>query len=230
MHPPGSDMYDMAPSRPKDYDSLRLLVIRDRWDRKADRWDADLADEHFHLNEDGAYRRFLEAADAVVAQRAEFCRQHVLVDLGCGTGLVLAHFLDCFAAGVGLDISPRMLAIAARRRLPRAKFREGNCFALTRHVAGAGAVFSRGILLSHYGRRWAPVLLRQIHQALLPERGFAILDFLNAAAREDYDCNPQNKTYYRAEEIKKMATQAGFRRAAILGESHRRTLLIFAEK
>jgi SAM-dependent methyltransferase len=219
----------MEPSRSKDYDALRLQVIRDRWDQKADRWDADLADEHFHLNEDGAYRRFLDTAASIVAERTEFCRRHTLVDLGCGTGLVLAHFLDQFAAGVGIDISPRMLAVAAGRRLPHAQFVEGNCFALGRHVAGAGAVFSRGILLSHYGRHWAPLLLRQIHQSLLPEQGFAILDFLNAAAREDYDCNPQNKTYYRGDQIEKLVKQAGFRHAAILGEPHRRTLLIFAE-
>jgi SAM-dependent methyltransferase len=230
MHPPASNVYGMEPSRPKDYDARRLKVIRDRWDQKAERWDADLADEHFHLNEDGAYRRFLEIADALVAERADFCRRHTLVDLGCGTGLVLAHFLDRFAAGVGVDISPRMLAIAARRKLPHAHFLEGNCFALMRHVAGAGALFSRGILLSHYGRRWAPLLFRQIHESLLPGRGFAILDFLNAAAREDYGSNPQNKTYYRAEQVEKMAKQAGFRRTAILGEPRRRTLLILAER
>jgi SAM-dependent methyltransferase len=230
MLPPAKDVYGMEPSRPQDYHTLRLQLIRDRWDRKAERWDADLADDHFHLNDDGAYRKFLEAAETVVAERAEFCRQHRLVDLGCGTGLILAHFRDRFAAGVGIDISPRMLAIAAARNLPRAEFIEGNCFALARHAADAGAVFSRGILLSHYGRRWAPLLFGQVHQALRSDRGFAILDFLNAAAREQFDSNPQNKTYYHADQIEKMAKQAGFRRIAILGEPRRRTLFVLAER
>jgi SAM-dependent methyltransferase len=230
MRPPAKDVYGMEPSRPQDYHALRLQLIRDRWDRKAEQWDADLAEEHFHLNADGAYRKFLETAEAVVAERAEFCRQHALVDLGCGTGLVLAHFLDRFVAGVGVDISPRMLAIAAGRNLSRAKFFEGNCFALARHVADAGAVFSRGILLSHYGRRWAPLLLGQVRQALRPGRGFAILDFLNAAAREEFDSNPHNKTYYRADQIEKMAKQAGFRQVEILGEPRCRTLLVLAER
>jgi SAM-dependent methyltransferase len=230
MHPDASEIYGMEPSRPEDYNSLRLQVIRDRWDRKAERWDADLADEHFHLNADGAYRRFLETADAKIAERADFSRRHTLVDLGCGTGLVLAHLLDRFAAGVGIDISPRMVAIAARRQLPHSQFVEGNCFALARHVTGAGAVVSRGILLSHYGRRWALPLFEQIRQSLLPDGGFALLDFLNAAARDEYDSNPTNKTYYRAEQIEKTAKQAGFRRVAILGEPHRRTLLVFVER
>ena len=75
---------------------VRLEVIRQRWDQKADRWDADLADQCCHLNQDDAYHRFLDAADAVVAARESFCRDRLLVDLACGTGLVLAHFVDRF--------------------------------------------------------------------------------------------------------------------------------------
>ncbi len=142
MSHPLSDPYGLGRSLPEDYDALRLEVIRNRWDQKAERWDADLADEHFHLNEDDAYHRFLDAADAAVAERAEFCRKQCLVDLACGTGLVLAHFLDRFASGVGVDISPKMLALAARR-LPHAQLVEGSCFELAEHVAGA-APCSRG--------------------------------------------------------------------------------------
>jgi SAM-dependent methyltransferase len=207
-----------------------LDVIRSRWDQKADRWDADLADDHFHLNEDGAYHRFLDAADAVVARRAEFCRRQCLVDLACGTGLVLAHFLDRFAGGVGVDISPKMLALAARRRLPRVRLVEGSCFELSKHVAGAGAVLSRGILLSHYGPRWMPLLFQQVFQSLSSEGGFAILDFLNAATRCQYACHPENKTYFHAQQIEAAARQAGFRRACILGEPQRRVLAALVER
>ncbi len=137
------NVYGMEPSRPGDYHALRLQMIRERWDQKADRWDLDLADEHFHLNEDGAYRRFLEIAGGIIADRAEFCRQRALVDLGCGTGLVLAHFLGFFAAGVGIDISPRMLAVAARRRLPCAIRRRKLLFSGKAHCGGGRRVFAR---------------------------------------------------------------------------------------
>jgi SAM-dependent methyltransferase len=219
----------MPSSRPEDYETMQLGLIRQRWDQKAERWDADLADEHFHLNEDGAYRRFLETADELVAARAPFCRGRLLVDVGCGTGLVLAHFVDRFAAGLGIDISPQMLAVAQRRQLPRTHFVEGNCFALTAHVTRAGAVFGRGVLLSHYGRQWAAVLLQQIRQVLEPEGGFAILDFLNATGRGEYPGNPENKTYYRPDEIELLGHQAGFRRVAILGQPERRVLSLLAD-
>jgi SAM-dependent methyltransferase len=230
MSQPPSDPYGLGFSRSEDYDALRLEVIRSRWDQKADRWDADLADEHFHLNEDGAYHRFLDAADAVVARRADFCGAHDLVDLACGTGLVLAHYFDRFAGGVGIDISPNMLAVAARRRLPHVRLVEASCFELAKHVTGAGAVLSRGILLSHYGPRWMPRLLQQVLQSLSSEGGFAILDFLNAASRSQYACHPENKTYFHAQQIEAAARQAGFRRVDILGEPQRRVLAALVER
>ena len=194
----------LPPSRAEDYETLQWEVIQRRWDQKAVRWDADLEDQACHLHEDDAYRRFLAAADAVVAARAAFCGRQLLVDLGCGTGLVLAHFLDRFAAGLGLDLSPRMLRRAAEKRLPRTRLLAANGFSLAALVAQAGAVFSRGILLSHYGRQQAPALLQQVRQVLEPRGGFAILDFLNAAARQRYASNPDNKTYYEANDVERL--------------------------
>ena len=79
-------VYGIEPSKQELYMGLDLDAIRDRWNRKASRWDADLADPLFHLNEDDAYGRFLQTADAIIAQRRDFCLCHGLVDLGCGTG------------------------------------------------------------------------------------------------------------------------------------------------
>ncbi|MGO9113533.1 MAG: class I SAM-dependent DNA methyltransferase [Thermoguttaceae bacterium] len=224
------DMYGMEPSRTEDYDAVRLPVIRQRWDQKADRWDADVADQCCHLNQDDSYRRFLDAADSIVAARESFCRDRLLVDLACGTGLVLAHFADRFNRALGVDISPRMLAAAAARQLPRVELLEASCFELAGRIAAAGAVLSRGILLSHYGHRWVVPLLGQVRDILSPDGGFAILDFLNALTRYDYPANPDNKTYYTAEQIRSQADEAGFCRSSILGEPNRRILLLLAER
>jgi SAM-dependent methyltransferase len=222
------EVYGMDPSRTEDYDELQIEVIRQRWGQKAERWDTDLAKQDCHLNEDGAYDRFLTEAEAVIAERAKFCRRSALVDLGCGTGQILAHFIDRFASGVGVDISPEMLAVAARRQLPRTRLVTGNCFDLASEVLGGGAVLSRGILLSHYGPRRAPLLLEQIRRCLIPE-GFALIDFLNASARHLYPSNPTNKAYFEGREIRQMARDAGFTWGIILGEPNRRVLMLLAE-
>ena len=98
------------------------------------------------------------------------------------------------------------------------------------YMVPAGAVFSRGILLSHYGDRWVGPLLGQVYEVLVPDGGFAILDFLNALARYDYPANPDNKTYYTGEQIQSHAKEAGFRRVSILGEPNRRVLMLLAER
>jgi len=224
-----SDPYGLPPSRPEDYQSMSLDTVRRRWDQKADRWDADLADEHCHLNEDGGHERFIETAAAIVTTRVEFCRRHALVDLGCGTGLVLARFIGEFAEGIGVDISRRMLVAAEQKRLPRCRFLEGNGFELARFVNGAGAVLSRGILLSHYGDRWAAVLYREVHDALVPG-GFALLDFLNADARSLFPSNPANKTYFSSEQMERMGRDAGFAVSRALGETGHRVRIILLER
>jgi SAM-dependent methyltransferase len=230
MTPSGKDVYGLAPSRQADYQGMRLDVIRSRWDAKAQRWDRDLADLSFHLNEDDACRRFLEIVSSIIAQRAELCRRRLLVDLGCGTGPVLAHCIDSFAEGVGVDLSQRMVEVARQKQLPRARFEVGNAFELSQLVSQAGAVLSRGILLSHYGPRWAPVLLREVHRALAADGGFAVLDFLNAAARDQYPSNPNNKSYFHANDMESLGLQAGFRRCRVFGEPQRRILAVLLER
>jgi SAM-dependent methyltransferase len=151
------------------------------------------------------------------------------VDLGCGTGLVLAHFIGQFSGGLGLDISPKMLAAAARRQLPGVSFQEGSAFELTRFADEAGAVLSRGVLLSHYGESWAPVLFEQVHRVLAPG-GFALLDFLNAEARHLFTSNPENKTYFPPEAVALLGKQMGFRRSRIVGESMHRVRMVLLER
>jgi SAM-dependent methyltransferase len=229
VNPGAKDLYGLDPSLQTDYESLRLDLVRSRWDAKAGRWDRDLADPSCHLHEDDAYRRFLQIVSPIVVKRAAFCRRRLLVDLGCGTGLVLAHCIESFAQGLGIDLSPRMVEAARQKQLPRARFEVGNAFDLSRSVSRAGAIVSRGVLLSHYGRRWTPALLREVHRSLAPDCGFAVLDFLNAAARHRYPSNPDNKTFFSAGEVQSLALQAGFRRCFCFGEPQRRSLVALLE-
>jgi hypothetical protein len=57
-----------------------------------------------------------------------------------------------------------------------------------------------------------------------------MLDFLNAATRRRYACNPENKSYFHGEEIAAAARRAGFRRVRILGEPQRRVLAALLER
>lgn len=200
-----------------------------RWDSKAAAWDHDLEDPQCHLNEDDAYARFLAQLAAVAGERREFCRQNGVIDAGCATGLVLVDILPLFAWGIGVDISPEMIRHAVAKRVTGARFLVGDCFDLGAHCPKAGAVVSRGVLLSHYGAGQGLALLRSAY-ACLVDAGFILWDFLNRAARSKHRHIADNKTYFDAEEVRALAQETGFRVARIYGEPERRVRLLYAER
>ena len=210
------------------YEGRCLNALAARWDAKAAAWDRQLQDPACHLNEDDAYARFLAQARRLAAQSRDFCARQGVIDAGCGTGLVLAGVIDGFAWGIGLDISPEMIRLAQAKQIQRAKFILGDCFELPGLCPKAGAVFSRGVLLSHYGRRESEALLRAARAALVPG-GFVAFDFLNQAARTLYAHAPENKTWFTRAEVCLLARRAGFANASVPGDDARRVLLLVAE-
>jgi SAM-dependent methyltransferase len=205
-----------------------METIAARWDAKARHWEQDLEDPSCHLNEDQAYDQFLQHLALVIEQRRDFCAAQGVVDAGCGTGLVLAKALSSFAWGVGIDISPEMIRMAQAKQLATATFVVGDCFQLSSACPKAGAVLSRGVLLSHYGPQQGKALLGSARAALI-QGGFILLDFLNQSGRAKFPHAPENKSYFEPAEVCEMAIASGFRRTQILGEDQRRVRLLLAE-
>jgi SAM-dependent methyltransferase len=210
------------------YARRHLEAIAARWDARADSWDAALADPACHLNEDDAYRRFIRLVHRLIAPRRRFCASHGIIDAGCGTGLVLAEVISAFAWGIGIDISPQMIRVARAKCLARARFLVGDCFKLPSLCPRAGAVLSRGVLLSHYGCEQGQAILNAARDVLVPG-GVLVLDFLNEAARTQQRHAPENKTWFTGQEIQAMAGRAGFSTVTTVGKPNRRTLLLVAE-
>ena len=189
------DIYGMPSSDKRNYASLNLDFIRQRWDQKAESWEQDLRNEDFHLNEDKAYERFIIHAIGVINSRRELCQNSSLLDVGCGTGLVLQRLIPYFRDATGIDISLKMLDQVRKKNIPNVQLLEGNCFKLNSNLKQFGAIVSRGILLSHYGEQLAIPFLTGIYN-MTQKDGFSLIDFLNADARYLYKSTPNNKTYY----------------------------------
>ena len=100
--------------------SASLADTRRQFDLIADGWDAEQGPVSARASEFAARIGYLRAICR------HFHRPRVL-DLGCGTGQILLHLADVIARGVGIDISPAMIA-RARRNAPgmRLPFREGD--------------------------------------------------------------------------------------------------------
>ena len=210
------------------YARRQIKKIAARWDARADAWDQALKDSTCPLNEDDAYRRFIRLVHRRIAPRRRFCASHGIIDAGCGTGVVLAEVISAFAWGIGVDISPQMIRIARAKRLAKTHFLVGDCFNLPSLCPKAGAVFSRGVLLSHYGCEQGQSILEAARSILLPG-GFSVFDFLNKAARTRHRHTPEKKFWFTGEEIQAMARRTGISAVTILGQSNRRVRLLLAE-
>jgi SAM-dependent methyltransferase len=210
------------------YSRRNLKAIAKRWDARAATWDQALEDPHCHLNEDDAYRRFIRAVLRIVANRRRFCATHGVIDAGCGTGLVLGAVIPAFAWGIGVDISTKMIRAARGKDIAGASFVVGDCFDLPTICPKAGAVLSRGVLLSHYGPKQGELTLRAARTVLMPG-GFVLFDFLNKFAQSRYRHAPENKTWFNAGDIRDIARRAGFSKVKILGDPSRRVGLLLAK-
>jgi SAM-dependent methyltransferase len=209
------------------YRKRQLEAIAARWDLRAAGWDAALEDPACHLNEDDAYQGFLKEAQAIIDVQRAFCRANGVIDAGCGTGLVLGQVIPFFAWGMGVDISSEMIRAARRKCIPNARFSVGDCFSLAQLCPAAGAIFSRGVLLSHYGRDQGLVLLSAIRAALVPD-GFFMCDFLNVSVEPQSGHIARGKTHFSTEEVLRMGREAGFRRTKVLGPADCRALILLS--
>ena len=217
------------PENQRLYRKRELKAIAARWDARAPGWDSALQSPECHLNEDDAYALFLREVARVVQSRRAFCQSHGVVDLGCGTGLVLAHVISSFRWGIGVDISPEMIRAARRKRIPHTKFIIGDCFEIARLCPPAGAILSRGVLLSHYGREHAKTFLQSGLSALV-DGGFLLCDFLNKLAQDRGEHKATGKCFFSAEEVQDLAREAGFKKVRLLSPGAQRVLILLLQR
>lgn len=105
--------------------------------------------------------------------------QGLVVDLGCGTGLLARELIDAGYDVLGIDISGEMIELA-RGRAPEAEFRVGSLFEV--EIPRCGAVTAVSEVLNYLfdaenenlglGR-----LFRRVHEALVPG-GVFVFDVL----------------------------------------------------
>jgi SAM-dependent methyltransferase len=135
-------------------------------------------DDLAYIHDAGFGHLARSAAPVVLATVAERgLRRGLMVDLGCGSGILAAELSDAGFDVLGIDLSEPMLELA-RRRAPRADFRQGSL--LTADIPPCVAVTAIGECFNYlFDDRNFPdalaVLLRGIHGALC-SKGVLIFD------------------------------------------------------
>jgi len=78
------------------------------WDKRADRWST--AFDRPNAKEKG-HKRMLAIAD-YLRRHELLCKDHTVIDIGCGQGEYVAEFAKTAGHAVGADLSPKMLEYA----------------------------------------------------------------------------------------------------------------------
>ncbi len=141
----------------------------------SDFYSADLADIH-----DVAHTDFVRAAAATLLPilRARTTENRLVIDLGCGSGVLAALLLDAGYDVLGVDISENMLEIA-RTRAKSAKFVRASLHDV--EIPPCAAVTAIGECLNYLAdaksgaHSTISALFSRIHRALAP-RGVFLFD------------------------------------------------------
>lgn len=129
----------------------------------------DLA--HIH---DEAFGGWARAAANVLLAHAP---PGLVVDLGCGSGILAQELTAAGRPVLGVDLSPAMLKLA-KTRAPKATFRKGSLLDADIPPCAAVAIVGEGVNFLFDGRdhdRRLRVLLKRVHAALVPG-GILLLD------------------------------------------------------
>ncbi|SCL69680.1 class I SAM-dependent methyltransferase [Micromonospora chersina] len=97
-----------------------------------------------------------------------------VADLGCGPGHVTAHLSNLGVDAFGVDLSPRMVALA-RQAYPELRFEVGSMTALDLPDGRLGGVLSWWSIV-HTPRELLPRVFAEFHRVLAPG-GHALLGF-----------------------------------------------------
>lgn len=119
----------------------------------------DAMAEAYVADEGNAYNALYERP-AMVSALGDVAGRRVL-DAGCGAGALAAELVARNAHVVGVDVSPRMIALARARGLgPRAEFVVGDLEGGVGLAGFADGSFDAAAasLVMHYVRDWEPVL------------------------------------------------------------------------
>ena len=157
-------MADPAPSGPEAPDPA-TEALRHGYDRVAEPYAARFFDELAHKPLDRALL-------ACFAEQVQGLGP--VADVGCGPGQVASWLHERGLPVLGVDLSPKMVALA-RRRSPGLDFREGTMLALDAGDAAWGGIVAFYSII-HLPPADRPRALRELHRVLRPG-GLLLLAF-----------------------------------------------------
>jgi len=122
------------------------------------------------------------APDIIRILRTHRIDRGLVVEAGCGSGILAAALIDAGYELLGFDQSAAMIRLACGSA-PSATFRVASL--ASARIPRCRAVIAAGEVMTYAARREAARFIRRVHDALEP-RGLFLFDFIESGMRRTY--------------------------------------------
>lgn len=147
--------------------------VIENWNKEAPEWDKNIMRPDHYVNIENGYPRFLKFVRKEVPDSKD--AHNLALDSGCGTGAIADILKEKGYHVSGVDISPEMLRFA---HMPGSvQYVLANSLDLPYDNNYFDIVCTRGVLLSHVGKKYVDLFLRE-HHRVLKDSGLFVFDFI----------------------------------------------------
>ncbi len=146
--------------------------VVENWDKEADNWDRYVEDPNHYVNIENGYTRFLNFLNTEITP----VKNMDALDSGSGTGIIANVLVNKGYRVKGIDISPKMIA-HSRDKDKKTQYTLSNSLDIPHPDNSFDLVCSRGVLISHVGKKYVDLFLKE-HGRVLKKGGIFIFDFI----------------------------------------------------
>src|SRR3989344_7588985 len=152
---------------------LKTNDVIENWDKEAAEWDKNIQKPDYYVNIENGYSRFLDFMKKEIPN-SDRDANLIALDSGCGTGSIADILKEKGYRVFGVDISPEMLRFA-HKDPASIQYVLANSLDLPYFDNHFDVVCTRGVLLSHVGKRYMDVFVRE-HNRVLKSGGLFVFD------------------------------------------------------
>lgn len=213
-------------SRLRKSNFFKTEKVVENWDKEAEKWNENINNPNHYVNFENGYSRFLKFIDKEIPSVSE-SHSKIALDSGCGTGVISKVLNKKGYTSVGADLSPKMLERADKRKDVR-KYLLANSLDLPYGDNVFDIVCSRGVLISHVGKKYVDFFIKE-HFRVLKNGGLCMFDFIT-----HFDPSEIKKKRAKASmtfnEVSEILVSYGFEVISRSGEDSNRVNAILCKK
>lgn len=200
--------------------------VIENWDKEAPEWDRNVKRAEHYVNIENGYSRFIDFMKKEVPD-LDRDTDSIALDSGCGTGIIADILGDKGYRVLGADISPEMLRFAHKER-SSTQYVLANSLDLPYVDNRFDVICTRGVLLSHVGKKYVDLFMQE-HNRVLKNGGLFIFDFITHFEKSEskYRRNKSSMNYQR---VVKLLDDNGFEVVGRSGNDNNRVNAIACRK